>query len=391
MINTKPRKYVPIRKTFPAVLRYQKDGYDYFLVDGRSKKWGLNIRKNFNARDDALNYAQAIENEILENGKNVSANQIYQSKEIERLDAKLKPFGKTLGQAVDFYVHHLEGEMKKSIVPPISQLCLKWYEEKTNNNLEPLRNRTSVEYKSYRNYIARNLGLLKPGDVTKKQIQDLLKEIAGEQFTKKKYLQYLKNFFNWCVENDYTATNPAKGVKIKIKRMDISIFSPEQVEKALRLCEEKYPSLLGYLCLCVFGGLRPSEAERVEWKDLSFEGKEVYVTHKSKTGFRRFVLRDTDTLWIWLNHIKTVRPNEPLNPTVNHGGLQRKFRHDLGLPWAQDVLRHSFGTYYYNLTHDLNQVAHDMGNSVAVCKRYYVREVKKAWTNAFWGLRPQIR
>jgi integrase len=382
-------KYIPVRKGFPKVYRYQKDGNDYFLVDGRSKTWGLNIRKNFNFKDDALNYAQEIENQILANGKSVSNNQIYQDKEIERLDAKLKPFGKTLGQAVDFYIHHLEQEIKKSIIPPISQLCQKWYEEKTDNNLEPLRNRTSIEYKSYRNYITRNFGLLKPGDITKKRIQDLLKEIAGEQFTKKKYLQYLKNFLNWCVENDYIAANPAKGVKIKIQRTDISIFSPEQVEKTLRSCEEKYPSLLGYFCLCVFGGLRPSEAERVEWKDLNFEGKEVFVAHKSKTGFRRFVLKDTDTLWVWLNHIKTAKLNDPLNPVKSHIGLQTKFRRDLGLPWPQDVLRHSFGTYYYNLTHDLNQVSHDMGNSIAVCKRYYVREVRKEWTNAFWGLRPQ--
>ena len=169
----------------------------------------------------------------------------------------------------------------------------------------------------------------------------------------------------------------------------ISIYSPEEVEKVLRLCEEKYPSLLGYYCLCVFAGLRPSEAERVEWKDLNFDGKEVFVTHKSKTGFRRFVLKDADTLWIWLNHIKTIRPNESLNPKINHSGLQKKFRKDLGLAWTQDVLRHSFGTYYYNLTHDPNQVSHDMGNSVAICKRYYVREVKKEWTGKFWGLRPK--
>lgn len=284
----------------------------------------------------------------------------------------------------------MQEEMKKSVVPPIKDLCLKWFEEKTNNNLEPLRNRTSIEYKSYYNYITRTLGSLKPCDVTKKHIQGLLMEIAGEQFTKKKYLQYLKNFFNWCIENGYIPTNPTKGIKIKITRMDISIYAPDEVEKVLRLCEEKCPSLLGYYCLCVFGGLRPSEAERVEWKDLNFEGKEVFVAHKSKTGYRRFVLKDTDTLWVWLNHIKTVMPNEPLNPAKNHIGLQREVRKAVGLKWAQDVLRHSFGTYYYNLTHDLNQVSHDMGNTVGVCKKYYVREVKKSWNDQFWSLQPTL-
>jgi hypothetical protein len=28
-------------------------------------------------------------------------------------------------------------------------------------------------------------------------------------------------------------------------------------------------------------------------------------------------------------------------------------------------------------------------HSIVVCKRYYVREVKKEWTEKFWGLRPK--
>jgi hypothetical protein len=78
------------------------------------------------------------------------------------------------------------------------------------------------------------------------------------------------------------------------------------------------------------------------------------------------------------------------SPAKNHIGLQREVRKAAGVKWTQDVLRHSFGTYYYNLTRDLNQVSHDMGNTVAVCKKYYVREVKKAWNEQFWSLRPSL-
>jgi hypothetical protein len=58
--------------------------------------------------------------------------------------------------------------------------------------------------------------------------------------------------------------------------------------------------------------------------------------------------------------------------------------------WTQDVLRHTFGTNYYNLHKDLDQVSHDMGNSNKVCKNHYVREVKKTDCEKFWGLRPKI-
>ena len=252
------------------------------------------------------------------------------------------------------------------------------------------RNRTSIEYKSYYKFITQNLGSLQPSDVTKNHIQDLLKDIAGEQFTKKKYLQYLKNFFNWCIENGYITTNPTKGVKIKIKRKDIVIYTPDEVEKVLRLCEEKYPCLMGYFSLCVFAGLRPSEAERVEWNDVNFEGKKSRKGG-GKTGLRRFVLKDAETIWNWLNHIKTTRPNEPLKPATNHIGLQTQFRRDLGLPWTQDVLRHSFGTYYYNLTRDLNRVSHDVGTASSfVSDITFVRSKRNGRTN-FGDYDPRFR
>ena len=162
MKNTHTVKYRPIRKNFPKVFQYEKNGRDYYLVDGRSRKWGLNIRKNFNNQKDSLDYSRELENKILERGKNVSNDVIYQNKEVEKLVERLKPFGKSLNESVTFFVQHLQKEIQKSIIPSIEELCLKWYDEKTKDELEPLRNRTRVEYKSHFNYITRTLGPLKP-------------------------------------------------------------------------------------------------------------------------------------------------------------------------------------------------------------------------------------
>jgi hypothetical protein len=152
------RKYIPIRKGFPKVYRYQKDGNDYYLVDGRSKTWGLKIRKNFNFKEDALNYAKDIETQIQADGKAVSENQIYQDKDIERLNTMLKPFGKTLDEAVEFYVQFMQEEMKKSVVPLIKDLCLKWYESKRDSKNNPLSPATKNELKILWRFITRTLG-----------------------------------------------------------------------------------------------------------------------------------------------------------------------------------------------------------------------------------------
>jgi hypothetical protein len=94
-----------------------------------------------------------------------------------------------------------------------------------------------------------------------------------------------------------------------------------------------------------------------------------------------------DTLWVWLSHIKQKFPNEPLNPAQNHIGLQKKIRLEYG-DWIQDGLRHSFGTYYHNHTHDIAHVVYVMGNSIEIAKRHYVREVSKEWMEKYWALKP---
>jgi hypothetical protein len=56
--------------------------------------------------------------------------------------------------------------------------------------------------------------------------------------------------------------------------------------------------------------------------------------------------------------------------------------------WIQDGLRHGFGTYYKELTKNIEKVADYMGNSPDIVKRHYARTVPKEDYDAFWGLTP---
>ena len=75
------------------------------------------------------------------------------------------------------------------------------------------------------------------------------------------------------------------------------------------------------------------------------------------------------------------------SPTGNHNTLERKVRREFG-GWIQDGLRHSFGTYYHNHTHDIAHVVYVMGNSIKIAKKHYCREVTKEWNDKFWSLKP---
>jgi integrase len=269
-------------------------------------------------------------------------------------------------------------------------LCLKWYEEKSDSKTCPLSEKTKSELKMYWKFITTHLGEFKPNKVTSGTVKKLLEDVGGSEtnVTRKQYFRYIRMFFRWCVHEKHIQVDPTDGMRpIRTFPKDIQIYPPDEIERLFRLCETKYPSLLGFYCLTTFGGLRPSEAERVEWSDLNFEGKEVFVKPLGKTGSRRFVLRETETLWVWLKYIKAKYPSEPLSPATSHENLQKKLRADFGV-WIQDGLRHSFGTYYHNLIRSIPEVVYVMGNSVGIAKRHYVREVSKEWMDKFWALKP---
>ena len=393
-MNTKQtRKYRPIRKNFPKIYGYTKKGGDYFLVDGRSKRWGLNIRKNFNNQPDALGYARELESQVLANGKSVTEQARYQSSHVEKMIERLRERGKTLDDCLNCFFLHLEQEAKSSIVPSIKELSLKWYEGKRNSTNRPLRKKTQNELKSYHKFIVDHWGRLKPFEVSRKAIDGIYEKLNNSNVTKRQKNRYVRQFFKWCVEEGYCSKNPTDHITFTVKKSEVTILAPCQVVELFRLVETQFQEMVGFYVLCVFAGLRPSEAQRVNWNDINFEGKEIYVNSDGKTGARRFILenektQDTDALWVWLNHFKSIRGGQPFNPTKNHERTQKKIRFTVGFQWSQDVLRHSFGTYYYNLIHDLGKVVHDMGNSEIICKRHYVREVANSATKEFWAIRP---
>ena len=89
------------------------------MVDCRSKQWGLTHRKNFNNEKDAIEYSQKVDADIKANGQAIANNLIYQDKDVAKWNVVLKVHGKTIDDAVGFYVRHIEEEIKKAVIPTI--------------------------------------------------------------------------------------------------------------------------------------------------------------------------------------------------------------------------------------------------------------------------------
>jgi integrase len=151
------------------------------------------------------------------------------------------------------------------------------------------------------------------------------------------------------------------------------------------------------VALMLFAGLRPEEVAGesgkpwLRWQCVNIAEKIVRVPAEcSKTRQSRTLEGLPDALWSWL----TPRDPEQTVATAQRRTLIEHVKRAGGfsatVPWPQDGLRHSFGTYALAATNDPGKVALWMGHNgnPTMLHRHYRGMASKAEAEKFWALRP---
>jgi len=126
-------------------------------------------------------------------------------------------------------------------------------------------------------------------------------------------LVYIRAFFDWCVEKQYLASNPLKGVK-KRKADSRAVAIETDVLTALLEApnQSTFVGLRDYslILLTLDTGIRPSEALRLIPKDFNASAREIYVPAKAaKTRVARTLPISEPTVRS-IRKLIAVRPTE---------------------------------------------------------------------------------
>lgn len=203
------------------------------------------------------------------------------------------------------------------------------------------------------------------------------KEASWSAYTRKTYLRDLVTLFSWGQKNGHLVTNPAAKVE-RIVMPDTAppILTVEQCEQLMRTAERSDRGLIPFLALCLFGGLRPSEALRIQPENIKENHVEVYGK-KVRARNRRLVAINA-TLRAWLALGGEMAPEN----------LAKRMRAVRGnIPWAQDCLRHSFVSYHVAI-HSAAETSREAGHSEAVLFKHYRELVPRSEAERFWKILP---
>ena len=141
-----------------------------------------------------------------------------------------------------------------------------------------------------------------------------------------------------------------------------------------------------YASILLFAGLRPSEAKQLDWKDINNRPGYIYV-RSNKTGKNRYV-EIQENLRQWLKPL--MRESGPITYKTADTILAQQAL-DLGIvdkSWPNDVCRHSYASYRLAIIESRNQLADELGDSVAVVNKHYRVPITKEEGEEYFSISP---
>src|SRR4030095_3879665 len=261
-----------------------------WMVDARTKTSGE--RKCFETSAEAETYAEGCRLRRENEGLTAFTNE------------ELVRFGKTVQDAINFYLEHLRREAKSvPLETAISELVAVrkagGKSKRYCHDLELRLGRFKIRFKD-RTVIS----------ITAKELDEWLTGLPVAPGTRNTFRRDLRTLFSFFVKRGYAVTNPASATELA-KHVDAppGILT---VPEAAKLLEVSSDDVLPYVAIGLFGGLRSAELEKLDWQEIDLKRGFIEVkAHKAKTARRRLV-KIEPVLKAWLQPVaKTSGPVIP--------------------------------------------------------------------------------
>jgi integrase len=274
---------------------------------------------------------------------------------------------------------------------PTVEVCLNAYLSAKRAEAE-LAPTTLYEIESKARIIRAEFQHLKITELDEASVREWLRKLHHRPRGKKNILTKLTQFLNFCRrELKAISVNPTEEISVPVKNGSVEILSVAEAARLLKGAQSsRYPaSVVPYLAVQLFGGLRPGEAAELRWEFIHFETKQLEVkAATSKTREDRFVTLEA-RLAAWL---LAYRKSEGSIIGPFFVDALRAVKQAAGFgktrPWPKDVLRHCYGSYWLAIHKDRAQLAELMGNSIDIIKRHYRRAIPEQVAAEFWRLSP---
>ena len=228
------------------------------------------------------------------------------------------------------------------------------------------------------------------GSVTASDVELFLDSLEVGPRTRDNIVNSINTLFEYAKRKRYLPTDHDELSRVtRLSNNEdgpIEIYTPEEMKALLTAAEE---SLVPFIAIGGFAGLRSSEIQRLDWQDVKFDS-DCIIVQKGKVkqrGKSRRIVPMLANLKKWLkpfaqNTGKVWPHSKPyLYEVLSTVATESK------VGWKNNALRHSFVSYRVAQIKNIPQVAYESGNSPQMIDSNYRELVTEQEAKKWFAIR----
>lgn len=360
-------------------------GQEFWRVRlGKKFTGGKPVKKEFPDLDAAREWIGEQTGQQKETG--ASTFQLSPRQLAEATDAFKRLNGATLTDAVTFFLSHAQPAGGLRTFNEIAGEFLR------SRKAMGVRPRTYVQYESYLRVLGEEFGDEPISQITRSDLEDFFTESAWGPRTRLNYIVTLSTLFTFAQDRDYCPGNPAAKIERPIlEDRPVGILKVKDAVALLKSVLANKRAMVPAVAIGLLAGIRRSELVALDWSEINLAQGTIEVRgSKAKTRQRRIV-HICDSLKQWLTPLARQTGGVTVSKRDDvWGDHLRVLVEKAGLTdYPHNGLRHSFGSYHYELHRNEQLTASEMGNSPAVIFRHYRNLVNPADAKLYFSITPR--
>jgi len=372
-----------MKKPKLAVLPYRHHEKYKFVLDLRPFGRG---RKFFKHRSEADAERKRQLTTLERHGREAVGLPQHELSDFIRARKTLAGYGKTINDAVGFFVDHLERVRRCKIT--VSQLSAEVIEAKRKDGMS---NAYLSDLELRLRHFRLDFSDRPIAGISVEEIDNWLRALPGSPKSRANYRANVGVLFSYATKRRMLETNPVlHTAKPKLPDNPPEIFTVDELRALLDTANRVSPDVLPMLAIGAFAGLRDAEIKRLDWSEVDLARQHIEVKAKKAKSARRRIVPIQPNLGEWLRPYAAKKGS--VVPEGARGKLDR-VRKAAGLAsWPQNGLRHSYASYRLAEIHDAPRVAGELGHmSPQMLYSTYREVVLPEEAERYWKLVPGIK
>jgi integrase len=372
-----------VKKPKLAVLPYRHHLKYKFVLDLRPFGRG---RKFFKTRAEGDAERKRQLTTLERHGREAVGLPQHELSDFIRARKTLADYGKTINDAVGFFVDHLERVRRCKTT--VAQLADEVLEAKRGDGMS---HAYLSDLKIRLARFCRDFGNRPIASVTVEEIDNWLRSLEGSPKSRANYRANIGVLFSYATKRRMLETNPVlHTAKPKLPDNPPEIFTVDELRALLDAANRNATDVLPMLAIGAFAGLRDAEIKRLDWSEVDLARGHIEIKAAKAKSARRRIIPIQPNLAEWLRPYAAMKNS--VVPEGARGKLDRVCKAAGLSRWPNNGLRHSFASYRLAACYDAPRVAGELGHtSPQMLYSTYRELVLPEEAQRYWKLIPESK